>query len=262
MTTDKEKETNVLVTQKENLNNAIKATGEIKPLIKKLRDLDISKMKKNEQKEYLSIVNRYEESRYISNERPKFKYMLECIDECDKETYTTLCKKSNIDDLIKIYDNILDLHKDVKNKRQQIKEGLLDDGLKLAITVSLGIGLVVASIVSATASVFTSGTTLPIFLPIISIGLSSFIGLGGVSLIWSIICGKFELNKMNQLDKNLTELENKLLYIRNNVSELKESLKTYDFDIEFKKYGDNHKRHINDIIEKFNELEKIINSCK
>ncbi|KAF9170376.1 hypothetical protein BGX21_004936 [Mortierella sp. AD011] len=218
-----------------------KSAVSVTAFVRQLRSLNITKLAEHEKKEYLDIVGRYEyilESllKYIGNEKPKFEYLQVAVTQARPDIYETLCSRIDIETPKKIYDDVSNLQKLVKDRKQALGTKRRDKVLRLVVMGGAGVCLLIASIATALITLASAGGGAPLIVPIITTAFTIFSGLGGFKLILDIIQSGAENVKLTIIDKNLATLEKHLGDVRKKCDELKEANNSFKLDMEFKNF--------------------------
>ncbi|KAG9062145.1 hypothetical protein KI688_006477 [Linnemannia hyalina] len=195
------------------------SAASVTAFVKQLRGLNITKLAEHEKKEYLDIVGRYEDIlerllMYIGNEKSRFEYLQEAVTQEAPDIYETLCKEMDIETPTKIYADISNLQKLVRDRKQALGSKRRDKALRLVIMGSAGICLVIASITTALISLASAGAATPLIVPIITTAFAIFSGFGGFKILFDLIQNGTEHTKLSLIDNNLATLEKHLSDVR------------------------------------------------
>ncbi|KAF9277484.1 hypothetical protein BGZ74_003323 [Mortierella antarctica] len=225
------------------------SAASVTAFVKQLRGLNITKLAEHEKKEYLDIVGRYEDIlerllMYIGNEKPRFEYLQEAVTQKEPDIYETLCKEMDIETPTKIYADISNLQKLVRDRKQALGSKRRDKVLRLVVMGGAGICLVIASITTALISLASAGAATPLIVPIITTAFAIFSGFGGFKILFDLIQNGTEHTKLSLIDKNLVTLEKHLSDVRERCDELKQANTTFGYDRRFKKFGVEDHDHI------------------
>lgn len=251
------------------------SASSVSSFVEKIRKLNIEKLEKSEQDEFLCIVHNYEDIltnllKYIASEKPKFEYIKGLVIDNDLENYIKLCKDIDIDTPKDIYEQIIKLQKEVKDRKQKIGSSRRNKILQLILMGGVGIALVIASIVTAVITLASAGGAMPLLVPIITSGFTVFAGFGGFKIIYDIIQNGLEHAKLTEIDNNLEILEDHLNKIEKSTSDLKGESYKFGLDINFKRFNvanhnehniikeNCHMCHIEAIFKKLEKMENII----
>ncbi|KAF9993166.1 hypothetical protein BGZ79_002191, partial [Entomortierella chlamydospora] len=219
-----------------------KSAVSVTAFVKQLRSLNITKLAEHEKKEYLDIVGQYEDIlesllTYIGNEKPKFEYLQVAVAQARPDIYETLCSEIDIETPNKIYADISNLQKVVKDRKQALGTKRRDKVLRLVVMGGAGVCLLVASITTALITLASAGAATPLIVPIITTAFTIFSGLGGFKLILDIIQNGTENAKLTVIDNNLATLEKHLGDVRVKCDELKNANRLFSFDMRTKNFN-------------------------
>jgi hypothetical protein len=263
----------------QSVDNIKDATKKIVEYIDVLEKADTSGLSEDKKDKYFKIISKYKKilfklCDYICTQKPIYKTLLKIIEKYDEsnnndekekltKSYKQICNKIDVNTSTEILDMVIKLQEEIDLELFKIRDQIKKDLYLILKKGLITLGVIIGSIAFAYMFVCVTATTFVTISLISSTAVLTFIKLDGLKLLKNICSNVFQYKMLSEVDQNLNILKNHLNNIREQAMKLKDEVFTFQICQDIDLYNPNEKENIkiiNNIINKFDEMENIINN--